>query len=49
MQLAKPGRYTVVSRGLTKTQFFCTGPPDAVPAGDLRGVYVLHVIVSVVL
>ena len=33
VQLPKPGAYRVVSRGLTKTQFFCTGPSDAVPAG----------------
>lgn len=32
VQLPEPGRYHVVSRGLTKVQFFCTGPPDAVLA-----------------
>jgi FtsP/CotA-like multicopper oxidase with cupredoxin domain len=32
VQLRQPGLYRVVSRGLTKVQFFCTGPDDAVLA-----------------
>mmetsp|Transcript_32502 Transcript_32502/g.76355 ORF Transcript_32502/g.76355 Transcript_32502/m.76355 type:complete len:674 (-) Transcript_32502:319-2340(-) len=38
VSLPKPGRYQVVSRGLSKIQFFCTGPADAVLAHlDVQG------------